>query len=222
MATVFSLSPGIIFVTRGGTRRQARPHTQETFRCSIQVAFASFTNRALLCLLTLLLYAIWCQNPSFHSIPAVEFISVKSGRNILWWPLKVSSVVCDSTIRCLSEYVLIFKTVYTNTGWLMEPTLCQSSPVYVCVGETKCMFARMVILSPTDIWMKIPMSRPLRIYELWGVRLCVSVLVCTRYHKPFFSWRHKSQSGLSDADDTVTMTTRPIAAKNGWRRGWNE
>lgn len=85
----------------------------------------------------------------------------------------------------------------THAGWLMGLTFCQSRPVcslhctiLMFVYPFKCMF------------------------------LCIWSCVYMGYNKPFSpSWQHKSQSGLSDAEDTVTMTTGLIAAMNGRRRG---
>lgn len=36
------------------------------------------------------------------------------------------------------------------------------------------------------------------------------------------SRQHKLQPGLRDTEDAVTMTTRPVAAMNGRRRGLGE
>lgn len=36
------------------------------------------------------------------------------------------------------------------------------------------------------------------------------------------SRQHKSQPGLSDTEGTVTMTTSPVTAMNGQRRGLRE
>lgn len=52
--------------------------------------------------------------------------------------------------------------------------------------------------------------------DLWKTR------VYMLYHKPWCSWRHKSDSGLSDArKDTVTMTTRAHSSHE-WMEEGNE